>query len=181
MCDPMAPQQLAQIIAAHLSQSASFPLVCRFPQTAFESWFRLEIAQALLTSGQLPQAAVEFNYAYPLCPNRKADLHIPQIGIFELKCFCPADANKKEKFPEQVIRLQKHIDQGLEIAGYKFVTLQGYTAQTLQNRRQFITDSTPGWQQIDFRPLLHQPTNFEVLLLAYTSRQTAKTAVGATA
>jgi hypothetical protein len=96
---------------------------------AFESWFQVELAHMLHMKGL---GTVRFGYDYPNS-RCKADLACEcerGISVFEIKCFVHgADANKMQKWPEQLARLvdlvkDRYAEQGIAVSTY-----YGYSEQ----------------------------------------------------
>lgn len=103
--------------------------------TAFESWFRVEVAMTLLTMGYR-QVDLRYNVGYPLEPKKKADFAFGTDSpiVFELKILVKkADANKLEKLPSQVASLEEHILKGSFGQAVVFVTFFGYSSQEVSS------------------------------------------------
>jgi hypothetical protein len=119
---------LAGALVRHVDSCRSADIVCALPN-AVESWFRVELVPALMDIGVPPQH-VDFNFTYPGTRD-KADIAIlaPEgFTVFELKSFvCSADANKIEKFPKQIARLESLVRNKVIAQGMAFCTFCGYT------------------------------------------------------
>lgn len=114
--------------------------------TCFESWFRAELAVALLGQGILRET-IAFNYAYPRARRLRADLAVGARIVFELKCFSyGADANKIQEFPRQVQLLEDHTGNGEMDQAVCFASFFGYTPQRLQMLCDRFWPSTSGWK-----------------------------------
>lgn len=116
----------------HAATLLTAPLVASEP-TAFESWFRAELAYVLL--GRAPTPTLSFNNNYPHPDQKcKPDICITQRPpiAFELKSFVAgADANKIKEFPVQNLLLEKHVQAGNFIQGVSFATFSGYSPKRL--------------------------------------------------
>ncbi len=100
---------------------------------AFESWFLVELAHVLRTSFLLD---VDTSYTYP-CSKCKADLVAggTEQVVFELKCFVARqDAQKKQRFPEQLAMLKATVGTGHALQGMAIVTFVGYSTEVTQKR-----------------------------------------------
>ena len=126
---------------------------------ACEGWFRVELVPALVEIG-VHKGRITPEYTYPGSSN-KADLAIVSADsdrtevVFELKHFVQfADANKKQKFPDQVGRLTELVRDGAIDQGVIFMA---FSYQTGSARDRIISNSfqkNPGWLVIGPQPLL---------------------------
>ncbi len=128
-------ETVAQAFAKHAATCSSSGVLCSV-HVAFESWFRLELAQTLLTH---LEGNISFDCCYrdSLC---KADL-LFEAGdakaAFELKSFVRgSDANKLAKFPRQLELLKAAVADGMVSQGIAFCTFIGYTNLWLDRLRE---------------------------------------------
>lgn len=125
--------------------------VCNFP-SSFESWFRVELCPVLFW--KLRFKDIDFNYAYPDYPDSryKADICVskrPDGGdiVFELKSFVYGqDANKMEKYPEQIKRLEKLIGYPSVLQVITFTTFIGYPNKAFMESYMDIFFADAPWK-----------------------------------
>jgi len=124
---------LAEAFARHVGSCRSASIVCALP-IAVESWFRVELVPALIDVG-VSLEHVSFNFTYAGTRD-KADIAVigsAHSAVFELKSFvCSADANKIEKFPKQIARLESLVQTKVATQGIAFCTFFGYTNNRLE-------------------------------------------------
>lgn len=143
---PIPLKTLYATLHKYLPSLQSADLVGREYKTAFESWFRVELAQALISNRIARSNDVVFNYSYPMNSNLKADLSIGRSIAFELKCFCAkADANKKTEFPKQLNLLEQHVNSGHLVQSIGFFTLQGYGTRARHSMISMLTGPMVHW------------------------------------
>ncbi len=127
-------EALAQRFSTHVSECRSAPVVCS-TDTAVESWFRIELAVALVEFGT-PGEQIGFQYAYPHS-RQSADLMIdaPNLkAVFELKSFVRgADGTKLREFPRQLTRVRAEVERGAITQGVAFCTFIGYSDQKVHH------------------------------------------------
>jgi hypothetical protein len=141
---------LSGTLAKHIKSLPAGQLVAD-TQTAFESWFRVELAYIL--TKLFPRSRVEFNFNYTLkdCQKKKADICLHDPGqkpiVFELKSFViGADANKKAEFPKQNDLLYQHIKNDEFSQGISFVTFVGYSDEQIAKLLPGFYPTNHGWQ-----------------------------------
>lgn len=163
------PDSLSRVLQCHVANHPSALLVVS-SNTAFESWFRVELAVSLFSLG-FKREDLRFNYTYP-GKSSKADLAFGQDRpiVFELKSFvCCADANKLREFPRQVALMEEYVSKGLFTQGIAFVTFYGYSDTRVSSMlfRFFSSD----WQVSSPCPLLGgQPLMFAIASMQGVAR-----------
>ena len=111
--------------------------------TAFEGWFRVELAATLVTIG-VPCNEIDFRCPLPASAE-KADLMLsgPQKIAIELKCFVAgADAHKLDAFPKQISQLSEHVRDGHFAQVIGFATMYGYSERRSKTIRASFFPST---------------------------------------
>ncbi len=124
---------LAQGISKYVSTCTSARFLCT-KQASFESWFRVELVPVLVELG-VDYETVSPDYTYP-GTRYKADLVCSGKGgrtLIELKSFVSGqDANKKDRYPDQIERLRSLLDQDASIEQViTFTTFQGYSPRQI--------------------------------------------------
>ena len=166
------PLRLAQNFDKHTQNLPSAHLVASEYRSAFESWFRVEMAQSILQDGTAKPTQLIFNFGYPNMPSKKSDICFDEEIVFELKCFCyNADSNKKHKFPEQVGLLESHVDSNSIRQGICFITLQGYSTHQRNAMLEKFFGQRPHWNLLNPRAFMSQTTFY------YTIAEYHKTAL----
>jgi len=153
-------EALAKAFAKHAASCSSSGVLCAV-HVAFESWFRLELAQTLL-------AHLEGNISFDCCYRDslcKADLLFEKRdakAAFELKSFVRgADANKLAKFPRQLELLKAAVADGVVAQGIAFCTFIGYTDVWLDRIREKLFQVP--WETTSLIPILaDKPLRFMV-------------------
>lgn len=144
-------ESLAQAFAKHAAICSSSQVLCTV-HVAFESWFRLELAQTLLThlGGNI---SFDCCYRNSLC---KGDLLFEANdgkAAFELKSFVRgSDANKLAKFPRQLELLKTAVTDGTIAQGVAFCTFIGYTNVWLDRVREKLFPVP--WETTSLKPIL---------------------------
>jgi hypothetical protein len=153
-------ESLAQAFAQHAATCRSSGVLCTV-HVAFESWFRLELAQTLLTN---LKGNISFDcwYTNSSC---KGDLLFEVNdgkAAFELKSFVRgSDANKLAKFPRQLELLKKAVADGTVAQGVAFCTFIGYTNVWLDRVREKLFPVP--WETTNLKPILaDKPLRFMV-------------------
>jgi len=127
-------KKLFKKFSRHVASCESALWVCNI-DTAFESWFRVELCPVLCF--KLGFNSIHFKYTYP-DSNDKADLYVetPRGDIvFELKSFVSGqDANKKKEYPKQIARLEElvHNLSGV-LQVITFTTFTGYSEAYMES------------------------------------------------
>ena len=133
-----SPQSIASALRAHVAANPGAVIVASYP-TAFESWFRAEIALVLIQLGY-SRSNLDFRYEYPVSggtQRKYADLAFRGDWpvVFELKPFVNhADSNKKTTFPTQLALLENHVASRHIAAGVAFATFFGYSSNQVHAR-----------------------------------------------
>lgn len=127
---------LSEELANHIKNLPARKLVA-VTRTAFESWFRVELACVLQRVTTGTRLIFNFNYTLEGCQNLKADICLlgedSETTVFELKSFVSgADANKKESFPKQNNLLYQHVKENQFSQGVSFVTFIGYSDRQIK-------------------------------------------------
>ena len=117
---------LAGDFTNHVASCPSGRVACSVG-VAVESWFHVELAHLLLSSGQFE--SVRFSYDYP-GTRQKADLAVTSeqgLVVLEFKCFVQgADSNKILRWPRQLQRLVELVEKGDAAQGVALSTFYGY-------------------------------------------------------
>jgi len=129
----------------HVSKFESAYFLCT-QESAFESWFRVELFTVLCKMGILKEKITP-TYSYQSCQSKrkkKADLlvcHNDWKIIFELKSFVKKqDSSKRESFPDQIKLMAQelqanHVDQIIALA-----TFVGYGEKAMKNWKNRLGD-----------------------------------------
>jgi len=153
---PIELTALASSFIKHANTLRSASFVCS-AETALEGWFRAEIVPALEDIG-IPPRSVDCRFAYPGTREQGDLAVITKDGTiaFEFMHFLPNKDNKKKKrFPTQLDRLQKAVDDGSVQQGIAFVTFSGYSNQRIDSLfRLFFSRRLPRWQIVGTYPVL---------------------------
>lgn len=124
--------EFANQFLKHVRSCPSGRIACGFG-TAFESWFRVELAMMIVMLDSFDRLG--FGYTYP-GSKEKADLVVESEEhriVFELKSFVRrADAQKLKVWPQQD-RLHRLITEGHAQQGVAIATFFGYGKETLSH------------------------------------------------
>ena len=126
---PIELTALASSFVKHANSLRSAPFVCS-ADTALEGWFRAEMVPSFEDIG-IPPRSVDCRFIYP-GTREQGDLAVlvkDGIIVFEFMHLLPnKDSKKKKRFPAQLDRLQKAVDdgaaqQGVNIFDYCWITI----------------------------------------------------------
>jgi hypothetical protein len=147
--------RLGQDLSNHVSTCTCAQFLCT-EWASFESWFQVELVPVLMQQGY-DRSECTSAYTYPGTRN-KADLMIAaeegQI-VIEMKVFVSGqDANKKDRYPEQIARLLTLLEQDKSVAQViTFTTFQGYSPRQITNMtHRFFGD--PRWSMVGPAPIV---------------------------
>ncbi len=150
------PDILTKTFQEHATSLKSTRLVVNEWRTTFESWFRVELVQAMIDGNMIDPVDVVYNFVYPMDRTKKADICLRRQMAFELKCFCcNADANKKQSFPNQINLLEHHVAGGQLVQGICFLTLQGYSLDQQKSLVDRLFSSRPHWKVMSALALMN--------------------------
>ena len=143
----ICPDILTKTFQEHAISLKSTRLVVNEWRTTFESWFRVELVQAMIDGSMIDPRDVVYNFVYLMDRTKKVDICLRRQIAFELKCFCcNADANKKQSFPNQIKLLEDHVAGGQLVQGICFLTLQGYSFDQQKSLVDRLFFSRPHWK-----------------------------------
>lgn len=154
MLSPIDIRELFTNMSAHTAACSSSQFLCT-TRASFESWFRVELVPVLEGIG-IPYRDISPDYTFP--DGGKADLCIQsgsKIILFELKPFVSGqDSNKKIKYPHQINRLLKHLNDNPSIIQViTFTTFYGYTENRMKKIcEDFFSDCR--WEIVGPSPLV---------------------------
>jgi len=122
----------------HVRRFKSAYFLCT-QETAFESWFRVELFTVLCKMG-IPKEKITPTYSYQSCQSKrkkKADLlvcHNDWKIIFELKSFVKKqDSSKRESFPNQIKLMAQELQANLVDQIIALATFVGYGEIAMDN------------------------------------------------
>ena len=147
---------LASSFIKHANTLRSASFVCS-AETALEGWFRAEMVPALEDMG-IAAGSVDCRFDYP-GTREQGDLAVTTddgVTAFEFMHFVPfKDSRKILRFPKQLDRLQKVVDDGLAQQGIALATFSLYSKQRTNSLvDRFFGHRLPRWQIVGPEPVI---------------------------